>query len=385
MKVFVATDINIFVCDGKIMAYGKYSTILRRYYDAFGPIVLCARFGIGEDDKKGLHDITDIIDSVVNISSLYKIFLNKCNKEIESAMADCNLVIGRCPSIAAYKAGDVARKLGKPYYAESMGCAWDAYWNHGIVGKVIAPYMFLKMRETVRLADYALYVTNEFLQNRYPCKNKSIAASNVLIENVDESILDKRLKKILEADYKNITLMTTAAIDVKYKGQEFVIKAIPLLNKMGIRVRYLVVGEGDASYLKGVAKTCSVEDQVEFTGRLALEEVFELIDQTDIYIQPSLQEGLPRSVIEAMSRACPAIGAKTAGIPELLSTECVVDRKSVSGIAETIQLISNAEKMTELAKLNFENSKEYLDDVLTKRREDYFSYVVSNLKKTKSI
>lgn len=385
MKIFVATDINIVLCEGKILAYGKYSTILRRYYNAFGPIVLCARFNVIDNVEKGLHDISDIVDSTVNMGSLYKMFLNKCNKEIESAMADCDLVIGRCPSIAAYKAGDVARKLGKPYYAESMGCAWDAYWNHSIVGKVIAPYMFFKMKDIVYNADYALYVTNEFLQNRYPCKNESVAASNVLIESVDEEILNKRLDKIANTEYKNITLMTTAAIDVKYKGQEFVIKAIPELNKLGIQVKYLVVGEGDATYLKGIAKSCGVEEQVEFTGRRTLDEVFSLIDQTDIYIQPSLQEGLPRSVIEAMSRACPVIGAKTAGIPELISHECVVKRKSISGIAETIRKITNTEKMTELAKQNFAHSKEYLNDVLNTRRNEYFSYVVSNLEEGKSI
>ncbi len=380
MKIFVATDINVVLCDGKIFAYGKYSTILRRYYNAFGPIVLCARFNFVDNAEKGLHDISDIIATTVNMGSLYQMFLNKCNKKIESAMKDCDLVIGRCPSIAAYKAGDIARRLNKPYYAESMGCAWDAYWNHSIVGKVIAPYMFFKMKETVHNADYALYVTNEFLQSRYPCKNKCVAASNVLIENIDEEVLNKRLCKISDSEYKNITLMTTAAIDVKYKGQEFVIKAIPKLNKLGIKVKYLIVGEGDATYLKGVAKSCGAEEQVEFTGRRTLDEVFELIDGSDIYIQPSLQEGLPRSVIEAMSRACPVIGAKTAGIPELISPECVVRRKSVSDIVKTIREITNAEKMAELAKENFENSKEYLDNVLNTRRAEYFSYVVSNLK-----
>ena len=57
--------------------------------------------------------------------------------------------------------------------------------------------------------------------------------------------------------------------------------------------------------------------------------MFELLDECDIYLQPSLQEGLPRSVIEAMSRGCACIGAATAGIPELLESEYVVKRKSV--------------------------------------------------------
>ena len=256
-----------------------------------------------------------------------------------------------------------------------MGCAWDAYWNHGLVGKMAAPYVFAKMKQTVYHADYALYVTNEFLQKRYPCKNSSVAASNVQLVEVSDDVLSKRIERIKKCDTKTLRLMTTAAVDVRYKGQEFVIKAIPLLNKAGIRVQYLLVGGGDQTYLKEIAKSCGVDDQVVFVGRLPLPEVFELLDTVDIYIQPSLQEGLPRSVIEAMSRGCPAIGARTAGIPELLSPECVVRRKSSTDIAETIISIANQEKMEALAKRNFAEAKEYRNDVLNARREAYFARI----------
>ena len=215
------------------------------------------------------------------------------------------------------------------------------------------------------------------MQNRYPCKNPSVGISNVLIENVDERALELRNEKINNCDFKNITLMTTAAIDVRYKGQEYFIKAIPMLNKAGIRVKYMLVGGGDESFLRSVAKSCGVEDQVEFLGRRPLPEVFEIADKADIYVQPSLQEGLPRSVIEAMSRACPAVGAKTAGIPELISEECVVKRKSAKDIADTIIRIYNKDKMTELSKMNFERSKGYLNDILSDKRNKYYEMVIN--------
>ena len=43
-------------------------------------------------------------------------------------------------------------------------------------------------------------------------------------------------------------------------------------------------------------------------GGVPHNKIFQLLDDIDLYIQPSLQEGLPRSVVEAMSRACPIIG-----------------------------------------------------------------------------
>lgn len=67
-----------------------------------------------------------------------------------------------------------------------------------------------------------------------------------------------------------------------------------------------------------------VADRVVFKGQMKHQQVLEWIDSLDIYIQPSMQEGLPRALIEAMSRACPAIGSSTGGIPELLPSDAIL-------------------------------------------------------------
>lgn len=381
MKLFVATDINIALCEGRIYARGKYSTILKRYHDAFGPIVLCARFQEIETATAEYEDITSIVVDTVKVPSLLKALTGGCKPAMKAAMQDCDLVVVRCPAIAAYKAADCARELGKPYFAESMGCAWDAYWNHGLVGKAIAPYMFFKMKSVVSNANYALYVTSRFLQGRYPCKNKSVAASNVLIGEVEEDVLTQRLDKLRRMSGNAVTLMTTAAVNVRYKGQHYVIRAIPALNRAGIRVKYLVVGEGDQTYLRQVAAECGVADQVVFMGVQPLSEVFRLLDEADIYIQPSLQEGLPRSVIEAMSRGCPCIGARTAGIPELLEDRFVVRRKSVEDIAKTVRDFcdSTEEERVAVAERNFREAKQFLKTELDARRDAYYGKVIKEL------
>lgn len=379
MRTIVATDVVIYSYKSRYYYASQVSAIIERYYKQFGNLTLCGRVEKVYSLSPSLMDVTDMVDKVVVIPSLEKAMFGFYNSRIGQAVAESDLVICRCPGVISACVANAARKADKKVLAESMGCAWDAYWNHGVIGKLAAPYMFYKMRQTVYYANYALYVTNEFLQKRYPCKNESIGVSNVLIENIDEAILKKRKEKIRCSDYQTVVLMTTAAVDVRYKGQKFVIKAIPKLNKLGIRVKYLLVGGGNIAYLKGIAKNCGVEDQVEFVGRKTLDEVLELLDQADIYIQPSLQEGLPRSVIEAMSRGCPCIGARTAGIPELISPECVVRRKSVSDIVQTVQRIANPEKMEELATQNFENAKGYLDSVLSERRNNYYRKIADDL------
>ena len=342
-------------------------------------MILCSRFVTLDKLEKGLIKV-DFIDDIVQINSLTKSLLNGYNKEIENKIKKCDLVIGRLPSVTAYKAADIAMKNNTLFLAELMCDGWDPYWNHGLTGKLIAPFMHLKMRTVTSKADYAVYVTKEYLQNRYPCKNESINASNVLIKSINEDLLQKRIERIkrMPSNILELDVMTTASIDLLSKGQRFVVRAMGELKKEGIRINYHLVGGGNKDHLLNEAEKANVADQLIFKGELTLEEVYEELDKIDIYIQPSLQEGLPRAVIEAMSRACPCIGANTAGIPELLNKECITKCRSSHDIVRAIEeMLSNG--LERYAIENFENSKDYLEDRLNLKRNNYFEKIKNRI------
>ena len=100
--------------------------------------------------------------------------------------------------------------------------------------------------------------------------------------------------------------------------------------------------------------------------------MFPWLDEMDLYIQPSLQEGLPRAVMEAMSRGLPALGARTGGIPELLGEEDIFPRKGVDAIARMLPAIT-PEEMERMAARNFERAKDYQKETLDKRRYALYS------------
>ena len=210
-----------------------------------------------------------------------------------------------------------------------------------------------------------------------PRKVESLAASNVLIKNIDEDIWSRRLETIYQREPNTLKMMTTAAVDVRYKGQEYVIRAIPKLKRQGIHVKYYIVGDGNQDYLKSVTKKNHVENEVTFTGRLSLTEVFSLLDKIDVYLQPSLQEGLPRSVVEAMSRGCIVSGADTAGIPELIDRKYVVKRKSSEAITDLLCQINtfSTDQWVSSARRNFEKAMEFKEEVLNERRYEYYQAV----------
>lgn len=374
MNVFIATEYRIIECRGHLYVYEKLATILKRYYTHFGKLTICTRvYKSGNIDTK-LIDVSEFIEKVISVT-LWRTFLYLETRAMAKAIKDCDLVIGRFDSIVSCRAALLAKKYNKPFLAELMADAWDGYWNHGTLGKILAPYMFFATKKAVAKADYAIYVTDEFLQRRYPCKGESINASNVNITTMDAECLDKRIEKIKAMNVKHITLLTTAAVDVVAKGQRYVIEAIPELNKLGIIIDYRLIGGGDVSRLKQIAINYGVQEQVSFLGERSLSEVFAQIEEADVYIQPSLQEGLPRSVIEAMSKGCPCIGAKTAGIPELLPMECVFKRKSSHAIVEVIVSILSQNKLVELAKKDYNRAKDFQNCILEERRKRFLEKV----------
>lgn len=320
---------------------------------------------------------------IPNLNSISGFLIDKpkCKKIVAEQVEKADLIFARIPSVISDMTINIARKMKKKYMVEVGGCAWDSYWNHGLMGKLVAPYMFFNEVKSVKNAAFASYVTEKWLQKRYPCSCPSISASNVYLKPLDESVLEQRLNKIkIKSKDDPIIIGTTAAINVRYKGQEYIIKAISKLNKQGYNFEYELVGGGDNSYLKSVAQKFGVEDKVKFKGLLLHNDVFKWLDYIDIYAQPSKQEGLPRALIEALSRGCPAIGSTTAGIPELLQVENVFKNGNANDICSKLKKLVCSD-LWKIAKCNFEKAKEYEVMILDEKRnriyEQYRSFANS--------
>ncbi len=309
---------------------------------------------------KPIKSYNNILDGIIK--------RKKIKEEITKILDECDIAIIRLPSMIGNLACEVCKKINKKYIVEMVACAWDGYVNHhNKFGKVIAPYMFLETRKKVKNAPTVLYVTEKFLQQRYPTKGKGYSCSDVIIEKPDNMILEKRLQHIENND-KIIKLGTVANVGLKYKGQEFVIKALYTLKKQGKNnYRYYLVGNGDNKYLKNIVKKYRLENEVIFMGSLKHKEVFDFINNIDIYIQPSLQEGLPRALIEAMSRACPCIGSNAGGIPELLDQENIFNKRDYKKLCNILTRI-NKKDLKNMATNNFFKVKKYSKEVLEKQR-----------------
>ena len=359
------------------------NSALECYFQHFDHVtMLVRRADISPDDIKKLSGMNKVITdrlSVVflpnptaNIKSYFNPVLRRKYKQIVlNEIKRDRAVIVRVPSSSGTIAADYCHKLGKPFLAEAIGCPWDSLWNHSLKGKIMAPPTWRNMRRVMGNAPYSVYVTNKFLQHRYPTRGITAAISDVELQPMNSSVLDARLKHIRKHTGR-LKIATSGGL-VPYKGQQFVIRALAVLKAQGnTNYEYHLAGSGDDETLRSLAGDLGVAGQVVFEGRLAHERVFTWLDEMDLYIQPSLQDGLPRAVMEAMSRGLPALGAWTGGIPELLEAKYIFPRKDVSAIARMLSTISS-EEMETMAERNFNHAKDYQKEVLDKRRYDFYS------------
>jgi glycosyltransferase involved in cell wall biosynthesis len=101
--------------------------------------------------------------------------------------------------------------------------------------------------------------------------------------------------------------------------------------------------------------------------------VLEWLDDVDLYLQPSFQEGLPRALVEALSRACPALGSTAGGIPELLPPECLHEPGDARRLAELVAAaVGDADWLAQQAAASFETAKRYRRPALERVRADFW-------------
>lgn len=192
------------------------------------------------------------------------------------------------------------------------------------------------------------------------------------LDSIDKFALEHRRNKIKEKNEKTI-LGTIGGYGLKTKGQILVIKALGELKKKGItNIEYQLVGGGDASELETEAKKQGVLEQIKFLGSMPHDKIFEWLDTIDIYIQPSYQEGLCRSVVEAMSRACPVICSDACGERELANEKFIFKRGDWKRLADKINDMNNTKTMLREAERGYNKSFDYKKETLDKRRREFY-------------
>jgi glycosyltransferase involved in cell wall biosynthesis len=131
---------------------------------------------------------------------------------------------------------------------------------------------------------------------------------------------------------------------VHQKGFQYFIEAAEILYSKNNKVRFIIVGDGpEENNLKTIVQTHGISKVFMFTGQRF--DIPQILAMYDIFVLPSVLEGLPRVVIEAMAMAKPIVATDISGVREQLihnRTGLIVPAKNPEALSKAItQLLNN--------------------------------------------
>jgi glycosyltransferase involved in cell wall biosynthesis len=366
--------------DEAVYSRGQFSeAIVARYERGFGELRIAARemavpspFDPSRFNRV-FKDHTRFV-SLPDLSNPRSLVFKDADasRALEAAMRKVDAVVVRLPSEIGLMAGDIAHRLHKPLITEVVGCAWDGLMSHsGLTARAYAPLALWRMRRAVAKSDWTLYVTGQFLQRRYPSRGEQVCVSNVQLPPRDETSLARRLGRIHKAP---LVLGMVAAMFHNEKRVDVAIRAMAGAVQRGAELRLEVAGPGDTAGLEALAASLDVADRVRFLGVVPHgDQLFSFLDGVDVYLQTSFQEGLPRGLIEAMSKALPALASDAGGTKELLASEWLHPRGDDERLADQLVQVEDPRLRAELATANFRRAADFQADVLDARRADFWA------------
>jgi len=380
MKALFCHDHFYYRDEDVVLSKGQYHlSIWDRYLKRFDHLKIIGRDGgIADQHEAGINTSSRdgvSFDLFPNFNSLRGLLFGR--KHIKNTIAELvsnhDVIILRGTSEIGSMAFAQAKRQGKYIVMEVVSCAWDELWYHGsLKAKLYAPYRFYKQRQLAKDADATFYVSREFLQKRYPsCAPLIAAVSDVVVGHDD---LYER-PTIPQAPFK-IGMIGT--LKNRLKGVQVAIEACHILKSKGIEnFSFHVLGPGDAQPWQEKVNDLGLKNHVFFDGiRESGVPVLKWLQDLDIYIQPSFQEGLPRAVVEAMAQSLPVIGSDAGGIPELIDRAWIFKRGKSSVLADKIETMINDENiMRHQSRKNLVTAKNYIYEDLMKTRDEFWTNV----------
>ena len=102
------------------------------------------------------------------------------------------------------------------------------------------------------------------------------------------------------------------------KGLSYLLQAGRILLSRDVRAKVLIVGDGPIrEQLEAQARSMGIAENVVFLGHR--EDTQKVMQVLDVFVLPSLSEGIPMALLEAMAASRPVVASRVGGIPEIVT------------------------------------------------------------------
>lgn len=200
--------------------------------------------------------------------------------------------------------------------------------------------------------------------------------------------VDIRLFRPAKHSFKK-TLLTVCGIS-RQKGLVFLVKALKEVAKMHKDFKWVHVGtipnEGDENFpyylqIIKLIRKYNIGKYVNFLGRITLAKLIKIYQTSDVFVLPSLWEGMPLVVLEAMSCGLPIISTKIGGVEDLVIDNfngTLVNPKDSAALANAIlQLFDNRSLIKDMGKHSRKRVvKEFSWQVIARKIKEVYEQIL---------
>jgi N-acetyl-alpha-D-glucosaminyl L-malate synthase BshA len=218
-------------------------------------------------------------------------------------------------------------------------------------------------RFTLKKASTVITLTADMKKNiRSICQQEAIVIPNGIDLDKFNALPRESVRNCLNVreDGKIVLFVGTLRT---VKGVRYLIHAMRIVSQKELGARLILVGDGEErQYLEKLTRDLNLGDSVTFLGKVLNEKVPEYMAAADVFVLPSLSEGFPVVILEAMASGLPIIATIVRGMPEIVhdgENGFLVQARNPAQIAKRLILLLEDDQLR--GKIS-RNNKERVND-----------------------
>ena len=273
--------------------------------------------------------------------------------------------------LAGFSALLSKKLLGISYIAYGRGS--DIYLDNGFVGYIE------KRCSSHILRDGLIIVLTEDMRRKVLelwNQNSIIIPNGVDLKRFGSISKDQAREELSIAKDEKVIIFIGSVR--KVKGVKYLIESMNNIREKNPLARLLIVGniEHDGKILCEQVAKLECADYINFIGKTSIEMIPIFMAASDIFVLPSLSEGFPLVILEAMACGLPIVATKVGGIPEIVKDKengFLIDPKSPMQISEKVCLLLDNEQLRKRIFIENKNrAKKFGWDAVCNRLEEIY-------------
>jgi glycosyltransferase involved in cell wall biosynthesis len=247
----------------------------------------------------------------------------------------------------------IKRFLKKPYIVYSRGESYMSWAFRATISKLV-----------LKNADAVIALTSDMKRDLSEIYTGHISVIPNGIELDKFTGLSRQESRVrLKISGENRVILFVGRLRPQ-KNVACLINAMKIIVEHNPKTKLLIIGDGqEEEELKGLTKKLNLGEYIEFVGKVPHEKIPVYMSVADVFILPSLFEGLPNVILEAMAAGLPVVVTRVSGLWEIV-IDGVNGFLVEPGVPEQISdkallLLENDELRERMASENKRNVVEY--------------------------